>query len=47
MTHAPRFLHVANGTSTTMSIEASGIDGMVSIWADPLYEGPLPGGITD
>ena len=47
MTHAPRFLHVANGTSTTMSIEASGIDGMVSIWADPLYEGPVPGGISD
>ena len=47
MTHAPRFLHVANGTSTTMSIEASGIGGTVSIWADPLYEGPVPGGISD
>ena len=47
MTHAPRFLHVANGTSTTTSIEASGIGGTVSIWADPLYEGPVPGGISD
>ena len=47
MTHASRFLHVANGTSTTMSIDASGIGGAVSIWADPLYEGPVPGGISD
>jgi len=47
MTHAPRFLHVANGTSTTTSIEASDIGGAVSIWADPLCEGPVPGGISD
>lgn len=42
-----RLLHVANGTSTTMTIEAAGIPGACSIWADPLYEGPVPGGISD
>jgi hypothetical protein len=42
-----RFLHVANGTSTTMTIEAAGIPGMCSIWADPLYEGPVPSGLSD
>jgi len=42
-----RFLHVANGTSTTMTIEAAGIPGAVSIWADPLHDGPVPAGVTD
>jgi len=42
-----RFLHVANGTSTTMTIEAAGIPGLLSIWADVLYEGPVPGGSSD
>lgn len=42
-----RLLHVANGTSTTMTIEAAGIPGICSIWADPLYEGPVPGGLSD
>ena len=41
------FLHVANGTSTTRTIEAAGIPGRRSIWADPLYEGPVPGNLTD
>lgn len=41
------FLHVANGTSTTRTIEAAGIPGVCSIWADPLYEGPVPGGLSD
>jgi hypothetical protein len=41
------FLHVANGTSTTRQIAAAGIPGGLSIWADPLYEGPVPGGLTD
>jgi hypothetical protein len=41
------FHHVANGTSTTRLIEAAGIPGARSIWADPLYEGPVPGGLTD
>jgi hypothetical protein len=42
-----RFLHVANGTCTTRFIQAAGIPGTVSIWADPLYEGPVPGGLAD
>jgi hypothetical protein len=42
-----RFLHVANGTCTTRVIEAAGIAGALSIWADPLYEGPVPAGLTD
>jgi hypothetical protein len=42
-----RFLHVANGTSTTGTIEAAGIPGIRSIWADPLYEGPVPAGLDD
>jgi hypothetical protein len=39
-----RFLHVANGTCTTRIIEAAGIPGARSIWADVLYEGPVPAG---
>jgi hypothetical protein len=42
-----RFLHVANGTCTTRIIEAAGIPGACSLWADPLYEGPVPGGMSD
>ena len=42
-----RFLHVANGTCTTAIIEAAGIPGARSIWADPLYEGPVPAGTSD
>lgn len=42
-----RFLHVANGTCTTSLIAAAGLPGARSIWADPLYEGPVPGGLTD
>ena len=41
------FLHVANGTSTTGLIRAAGIPGARSIWADPLHDGPVPGGLTD
>ena len=42
-----RFLHVANGTCTTHIIESAGIPGTLSIWADPLHEGPVPGDLTD
>ena len=42
-----RFLHVANGTSTTDTIHAAGIPGATSIWADPLHEGPVPARLTD
>lgn len=38
---------MANGTATTKTIEAAGIPGARSIWADPLYEGPVPGGLSD
>jgi len=37
-----RFLHVANGTSTTMTLEEAGVPGITSIWADPLHDGPVP-----
>ena len=43
----PRFMHVANGSSTTGTIQAAGISGACSIWADPLHEGPVPGGLSD
>jgi hypothetical protein len=43
----PRFLHVANGSATTNLIEAAGIPGRSSVWADVLYDGPVPGGISD
>ena len=42
-----RFLHVANGTSTTRTITAAGIPGLCSIWADPLHDGPVPSGLSD
>jgi hypothetical protein len=42
-----RFLHVANGSSTTMTLQDAGIPGAVSIWADPLHDGPVPGGLSD
>jgi hypothetical protein len=42
-----RFLHVANGSCTTRLLEVAGIPGLRSIWADVLYEGPVPGGLTD
>jgi hypothetical protein len=42
-----QFLHVANGSCTTQLIAAAGIPGALSIWADPLYEGPVPGALTD
>src|SRR5688572_22153297 len=44
---ATRILHVANGTCTTRLIAAAGLPGVTSIWADPLYDGPVPGGLTD
>ena len=41
------FLHVANGHSTTGTIREAGIPGLLSIWADPLHEGPVPGEVSD
>jgi hypothetical protein len=42
-----RFLHIANGSATTNLIEAAGIPGRTSLWADVLYDGPVPGGMSD
>jgi hypothetical protein len=47
MAQPPRFLHVANGTSTTGTIHEAGIPGSSSIWADPLHDGPVPGLLSD
>ena len=41
-----RFLHVANGTSTTATIHAAGLPGRLSIWADVLHDGPVPSGLS-
>jgi hypothetical protein len=35
-------LHVANGHCTTRLIEAAGLPGRTSIWADALHDGPVP-----
>jgi hypothetical protein len=43
----PRYLHVANGGSVTTTLEAAGVPGIMSIWADPLHGGPVPAGLTD
>src|SRR4051812_11649456 len=42
-----RYLHVANGTSVTRTLETAGVSGTKSIWADPLHEGPVPAGLND
>lgn len=42
-----RVLHVTNGNATTALIEAAGIPGARSVWADPLYEGPVPAGLCE
>ena len=47
MTARAPFLHVANGRSTTATIQAAGIPGLCSIWADPLHEGPVPHDMSD
>ena len=40
-------LHVANGHATTGLIELAGLPGRTMVWCDPLYDGPVPGNITD
>ena len=40
-------LHVANGHCTTGLIEASGLPGRTTIWADPLHDGPVPANVSD
>jgi hypothetical protein len=46
-TAVTRFLHVANGSCTTDLIREAGLPGVVSVWADALHEGPVPGGLSD
>jgi hypothetical protein len=43
----PRYLHVANGHSTTALIELSALPGRTMVWADPLTDGPVPGDVSD
>jgi hypothetical protein len=40
--HLFPILHVLNGDSMSESLERSGISGRVTVWADALYEGPVP-----
>lgn len=47
MSAAVNILHVANGDCTTEIIEAAGLRGATSVWADALQEGPVPGGVSD
>ena len=42
-----RFLHVANGGCTTDLIRQAGLPGSRSIWADVLYDGPVPADLND
>jgi hypothetical protein len=42
-----RFLHVANGSSVTHTLAEARVPGLLSIWADPLHDGPVPGGLSD
>jgi hypothetical protein len=46
-TAVTRFLHVANGHSTTDTIHKAGLPGVSSVWADVLHDGPVPGGLSD
>jgi hypothetical protein len=46
-TAVTRFLHVANGHSTTDTIHEAGLPGVSSVWADVLHDGPVPGGLSD
>src|SRR5688500_14704322 len=39
-------LHVLNGDSTPTGLERSGVPGQFVSWADVLYEGPTPAGVT-
>ena len=40
-------LHVANGHATTGLIELSGVPGRTMVWCDVLYEGPVPGDVSE
>jgi hypothetical protein len=40
-------LHVANGHATTGLIGLSGVPGRAMVWCDPLYDGPVPGNVSE
>ncbi|HYE88973.1 MAG TPA: hypothetical protein VEA16_21630, partial [Vicinamibacterales bacterium] len=40
-------LHVSNGHCATAVIERAGIPGQAMAWCDPLYDGPVPGDVSD
>jgi hypothetical protein len=40
-------LHVLNGDATRQPLEQSSVDGTFSVWADALYDGPVPSGVSD
>lgn len=40
-------LHILNGDSTRMSLEQSGVPGLITVWGDVLYVGPVPRDVDD
>ncbi|HEU5260614.1 MAG TPA: hypothetical protein VFU41_04215 [Gemmatimonadales bacterium] len=38
-----RLLHILNGDSTAAQLRRSDVPGTLAVWADVLYEGPVPG----
>ncbi|HVE77393.1 MAG TPA: DUF1835 domain-containing protein [Gemmatimonadaceae bacterium] len=40
-------LHVLNGDSTAYKLGPAGVPGGITVWADILYEGPVPAGVPD
>jgi hypothetical protein len=43
----PRVLHVMNGTSICPIFEGANLPGVMTVYADPLHEGPVPSGLSD
>jgi hypothetical protein len=43
----PRPLHVMNGTSISPIFEKANLPGVMTVYADPLHEGPVPSGLSD
>jgi hypothetical protein len=40
-------LHVLNGDATRLQLERSPVEGTLAVWADALYDGPVPAGVSD
>lgn len=43
----PNMLHITNGESVAGTLRESTVTGIVSVWADPLWEGPVQGDLDD